>query len=207
MEKAKWSESFGFAAAPRSDEERSWQIRFITEVESETTRGAVLNITSFIDELLIKLLSSYFPNTEHAESLLKNLDSCISSIMNRANIAYALALIRKKEFEAIKVIARIRNEFAHKWDGSGFDVGELPKLIAKFPKEYFECIDGSNKAKFNLVCSQIIQELLERHRFASELKARLPKEYRDIFELPLEDRQKIMNNEISLISVLLRNTE
>ncbi|WLH11462.1 hypothetical protein PSH58_21795 [Pseudomonas hefeiensis] len=203
MSKSTLAESFGFSAMPRNNEEREWQIRFITEVESETTRGAVLNITSFIDELLIKLLSSYFPNTQHADSLLKNLDSCISSIMSRAHIAYALALVRRKEFEAIKIIARIRNEFAHKWDGSGFDAGELPKLIEKLPKDYFEYVDGSNKSKFNFVCSQIIQELLERHHYASELRLRLPEEYMDIFELPLEERQKILNNQKSLISLLL----
>lgn len=203
MSKSQLAESFGFMAAPRSDEEMKWQARFINEVESETTRGAVLNMTSFIDELLIKLLRSYFPNSQHADSLLKNLDSCISSIMDRANIAYALALLKKKEFEAIKIIARIRNEFAHKWDGSGFDSGEVPKLIEKLPRDYFEYVDGSNKSKFNFVCSQIIQEFLERHYYASHLSCGLPKEYMSIFDLTLEERQKIMKKERTLISVLL----
>jgi hypothetical protein len=203
MSKLQLAESFGFMAAPRSDEEMEWQARFINEVESETTRGAVLNMTSFIDELLIKLLRSYFPNSQHADSLLRNLDSCISSIMGRANIAYALALLKKKEFEAIKIIARIRNEFAHKWDGSGFDAGEVPKLIEKLPRDYFEYVDGSNKSKFNFVCSQIIQELLERHHYASELSFGLPKEYMSIFDVTLEERQKIMKNERTLVSILL----
>lgn len=206
MSKSELSESFGFIAAPRSNEEINWQARFIMEVESETTRGAVLNITSFIDELLIKLLLSYFPNSQHADSLLKSLDSCISSIMSRAHIAYALALLKKEEFEAVKIIARVRNEFAHKWDDSGFDSGELPKLIEKLPKKYFEYVDGSNKAKFNFVCSQIIQELLERHHYAAELNRRLPKEYISMFDLTLEERQAIMNNGKTLIStVLARN--
>lgn len=109
MSKAIWSEHFAFSAAPRDNDEMLWQARFIKEVEAETTRGAVLNITSFIDELLIKLLINYFPNTDHTASLLENLDTCMSSIMDRANIAFALALLKKKEFDAIKIIARIRN--------------------------------------------------------------------------------------------------
>lgn len=193
MAKSYWSEHFAFIAAPTTEEEMKWQLRFIEEVEAETTRGAVLNITSFIDELLIKLLSSYFPNSEHAKTLFANMDSCISSIMDRANIAYALALLKKKEFEAIKIIARIRNEFAHKWDGSDFDSGAVPKLIDKLPSEYFEYVDGTNKAKFNCVSSQIIQELLERRRYASHINARLPKEYRDIVAPPpLEERQQFL---------------
>lgn len=206
MGKAVWSESFGFMAAPRTEEEMEWQARFIAEVEAETTRGAVLNITSFIDELLIKLLSSYFPNSAHAESLLTNMDGCVSSIMDRANIAYALALLRKKEFNAIKIIARIRNEFAHKWDGSGFDSGGVPKLIDKFPKEYFEYVDGTNKAKFNCVTSQVIQELLERHRYAKGIHDRLPKEYKDIFDLTLEERQIILARENEQHNKILRRT-
>lgn len=188
MSKAVWSERFGFMAAASTEEERQWHARFIKEVESETTRGAVLNITSFIDELLIKLLSSYFPNTTHAQSLLTRLDGCLSSIMNRANIAYALALLREKEFKAIKIIAQIRNEFAHKWDESTFDTGKLPDLIKKLPKEYFQYVDGSNKAKFYCVTSQIIQELLERHKYASRINNALPKDYKDIFDLTPEAR-------------------
>ncbi|HBO4439369.1 hypothetical protein [Pseudomonas aeruginosa] len=203
MSKPQLSEGFGFMAAPRNDEELNWQARFIKEVESETTRGAVLNIVSFVDELLIKLLRSYFPNSQHADSLLSNLDSCISSIMDRANIAYALALLKKKEYEAIKIVARVRNEFAHKWDGSGFDTGKVPKLIEKLPEDYFEQFEGSNKAKFNFVCSQLIQELLERHYYATDLNCRLPKEYMSIFDLTLEERQQVMRNERSLISILL----
>lgn len=206
MQKEVWSEHFGFMSAPTTDEEKEWQERFIAEVENETTRGAVLNIVSFIDELLIKLLSSYFPNSAHAESLLSNMDSCISSIMDRANIAYALALLRKKEFDAIKILARIRNEFAHKWDGSCFDRGQIPKLINKFPKEYFERVDGSNRAKFNRVSSDIIQELLERHRYARRIHDRLPKEYKDIFDLSLEERQKIMALESKRYNGSLRPT-
>lgn len=119
------SESFGFISAPKNDEERSWQCRFISEVESETVRGAVLNITSFIDELLIRLLQSFFPNESKARDLLSSLDSCMSTLMHRANVAHALALIRDSEFEAIKVVARVRNEFAHKWDGSSFKSDEI----------------------------------------------------------------------------------
>jgi hypothetical protein len=192
MGKSILSESFGFIAASRNHEETEWQARFVAEVEAETTRGAVLNIVSFIDELLIKLLSSYFPNTDHSDSLLTSLDSCLSTIMDRANIAFALALLRKKEFDSIKIVARIRNEFAHKWEGAEFDSGPVSKLIGKLPLDYFEYVDGTNKAKFNRVCSQLIQELLERRRYAKGLNSRLPKEYKDIFDLSLKERQEIL---------------
>jgi DNA-binding MltR family transcriptional regulator len=194
MSKQVLSDSFGFISAHRTVEETSWQCRFIREVESETVRGAVLNITSFIDELLIRLLQSFFPNESKAKTLLSSLDSCMSTLMHRANVAHALALIRDNEFEAIKVVAKIRNEFAHKWDASSFESDEISKLVQKIPKQYFEGLDGTNKAKFMFICSQLIQELLDRHLYASHLRKRLPEVYLDMFDLPLEERQRLLRS-------------
>lgn len=195
MSKQMLSEYFGFMAVSGSQEENLWLARFAQEVESETTRGRVLNLTSFIDELLIKSLKNYFPNSAHADSLLTSLEGCLSTIIYRANIAYSLSLLRKREYEAIKIIAKVRNEFAHKWDGIDFESNEVSKLIKKLPSDYFEYFDGSNKARFQFVCSQIISELLERHKYARRIKERLPREYKDIFDLPLEERQKILRRE------------
>jgi len=191
MKKLIWSKNFGFSAVSKDEEDMHWKTRFINEIEKESPRGAVLTIVSFIDELLIKLLGSYFPNKEHASKLLADLDGCLSTIMHRANIAFSLALLRKKEYEAIKVLARIRNEFAHKWDGGGFDSKEISKLVSSFPGEYFKCIDGTNRAKFNCVASDIVQQLLSRSDYAVELRKKLPKTYKDIFDLSDEERKKL----------------
>ena len=67
-------------------------------------------------------------------------------------------------------------------------------------------MDGSNRAKFNRVSSDIIQELLERHRYARRIHDRLPKEYKDIFDLSLEERQKIMALESKRYNGSLRPT-
>lgn len=192
MTKETWSEHFGFFAAPKNEEEKIWQIRFISEVEKESPRGAVLTLVSFIDELLVKLLRSYFPNKDHASKLLTDLDGCLSTIMHRANIAFSLALLKEKEYKAIKVLARIRNEFAHKWDGTDFGNKEVSKLVKLFPAEYFEYVDGSNRAKFNCVASDVIQQLLDRSDYAVALHNKLPKEYRDIFDLTDEERKTLL---------------
>lgn len=190
MSKLILCEDFQFFSNPETEEEKFWEQRFYDAVDSETVRGAVLNITSFIDELLIKVLGSYFPNHSHAYKLLNSMDGCMSSIMDRANVAFSLSLLREREFHAIKIIARIRNEFAHKWDNSDFESEPVTKLIRKFPSYYFDLLDGTNRAKFNFVSSQIIQRLLKRHVHSAQLNALLPKEYTDIDDLPLENDVK-----------------
>ena len=195
MNKQMWSESFGFGCIVKNEEDALWKARFIKEVEKETSRGSVLTIVSFIDELLIKLLESYFPNKKHAEKLLSELDGCMSTIIHRANIAYSLALIRETEFNAIKVLARIRNVFAHQWDGISFESDEISKLVRKFPQEYFKYVDGSNKGRFNRVASSLVQELLGRSVYADHICKHLPNEYKDIFDLSDEERRKVLERE------------
>jgi hypothetical protein len=111
--------------------------------------------------------------------------------MHRANIAFSLALLREKEYKAIKVLARIRNEFAHKWDGTDFDNKEISKLVNSFPAEYFEYVDGTNRAKFNCVASDVVQQLLSRSDYVIRLCNILPKEYKDLFDLTDQERRQL----------------
>ncbi|CAE6717652.1 hypothetical protein R75465_01179 [Paraburkholderia aspalathi] len=112
--------------------------------------------------------------------------------MHRANVAFALSLLREREYKAIKVLARIRNEFAHKWDGTAFDTDEVSKLVKSFPPEYFIYVDGTNRAKFNRVASDVVQELLGRYQYAEEICQILPREYRSIFDLSDEERRQFL---------------
>ena len=169
------SENFGFIAAPETQLEEERLGRFILEVESETVRGMVLNITSFIDELLINLLLSYFPNRVKAEKLLLNdLGGCLGTIMDRANIAHALALITDEEFGSIKLIARVRNEFAHHWDGADFTQEKIVKLTCKLKHAVFESHDASPRAKFMFITGELVQQLLRRYEYALALRDQMP---------------------------------
>lgn len=179
--KITWSESFGFMSAPASEDEAAAQLRFITEVERESTRGAVLTIVSYIDELLVDLLKLYLPNKAHVAELVKRLEGCLSTIVYRADIAFALALLRKREYELIKILAKIRNEFAHNWEGEVFDSKDVAALADKL-RGKFQHVDGTNKAMFNCAASEIVQQLQQRRIYAARLGDRLPKEYRDAFD-------------------------
>lgn len=192
MSKSTLSGQFAFVAVPRTDEEEQFYADFFASVEAETLRGKVMNITSYIDESLIHLLREFLPNTEHTNKLLTNMDSCLSSIMDRANMAYALSLLRQREFEAIRCLAKIRNEFAHNWKRKDFVADSIDKIVRKFPEHYFEFFDGTNEAKYMFLSAQIIQSLMRREEYAAMLSKRLPTEYKDFSDLSLEERQDIL---------------
>lgn len=195
MSKLTLSGQFGFMSVARTPEEQQFYSDFYASVEAETLRGKVMNITSYIDESLIHLLSEFFPNTVHANKLLTNMDSCISTIMDRANMAYALSLLRQREFDAIRCLAKIRNEFAHNWKQKDFEVDSIDRIVRKFPEHYFKCLDGTNEAKYMFLSAQIIQDLMHREEYAAQLRKVLPTEYKDIFDLSLEERQQILRND------------
>lgn len=174
MEQSLPQETIDFQTIPSTQENMLWQERFYSEFESETTRGKVLNITSFIDELLIKLVSAFMPNTGHTQHLLFSVNTCLSTIMDRANLLLALSILQKDEFDAIKMITRIRNEFAHRWDQSSFDTDAMNKHIKKMPKHYLADYEGSNQAKFHYVCTCVVEALMARQPYATKLGEQLP---------------------------------
>lgn len=171
----KLSESFGFIAAPETKSEEERLGNFVREVESETVRGMVLNITSFIDEQLITLLLSYFPNQQKAEKLLlEDMGGCLGTVMDRANIAHVLALITDSEFAWIRLIARIRNEFAHHWDGADFAQTKIIKLTSKLTHPVFDSHDASPRARFMFVAGELVQYLSRRNEYAIALREQMP---------------------------------
>ncbi|MDE2420923.1 MAG: hypothetical protein KGO49_07065 [Gammaproteobacteria bacterium] len=207
---AKLGESLSFIASLESEEYNKMLSDFASAVETETERGAVLNIVSFIDERLIALLNGFFPNKLKTKALIEQLDgSPLSTLMYRAKIANVLYLITDNEYEAIKIMAMIRNEFAHNW-GTAWSNSELTdnfkKAIKKLltlsyaeelKKMYRGEIEGSNKGWFFYISSKVISDLLARQSYAENLGKRLPEKYISIFDLPIEERKRIIMAEQS----------
>jgi len=194
------SEDFFFIS---TDKDMEWKSRFITEVNKESIRGLVLTTVSFIDELLIKILKAYFPDKDYANKLLNDLDGCLSTISYRSNICYALALIHEQEHKSIKILARIRNEFAHKWDGTNFDNECISKLVSSFSPKYFLGKTGNNKAKFIRVASNTIQNLSIRIERTEKICNLLPKKLIYFEDLSEEERTNFLNNKTGSNNILL----
>ena len=62
MSKSKLAEPFGFVSLSEADADIASNLRFIKEAETESSRGAVLTIVSFIEEQLTKTLLAFFPD-------------------------------------------------------------------------------------------------------------------------------------------------
>jgi DNA-binding MltR family transcriptional regulator len=86
---------------------------------------------AYLDSLLEALFRTIFVTEKEEADLLLGPDKALGSNGAKYQLAYCLGLIEKDQFNDLKMIARIRNTFAHKYNVRSFDHEEPSKFIAK----------------------------------------------------------------------------
>lgn len=111
------------------------------QIDTETDRGLVLSMTSFIEAQLSEILQSFLISNSSSKKLLKNI-----SYDRNVTICHALGLINDHEQEILINIPTIRKHFAHKWEVS-FDNECVANSVNKLSKDMFQFKndDESNK--------------------------------------------------------------
>ena len=112
-----------------SDLDVSDLIAFLQELRNETDRGLALVSAAVIDEKLAQTLAAFFQDDgEMAQQILGvdlRREAALSSFSARADAAFALGLIERREYDEIGIVRRIRNEFAHARHGLRFELLRL----------------------------------------------------------------------------------
>ncbi|MEL3892536.1 MltR family transcriptional regulator [Ferrovibrio sp. MS7] len=103
-------------------------------MDNESDRGKVLVIIASIDETLRQMVLAHLIDAEESQKIV-GIDGALGPLVARARMCYALGFISKCEYEEIKTLAKIRNEFAHKPDCS-FDEPAVVKLCSKLSTEF-----------------------------------------------------------------------
>lgn len=103
--------------AKQLDDDAGW----LTEFQSETERGAAILCAAFLDSSIEALIASYLVDDAKELGRLFEPGMPLSAFVVRAQMAYALGLLTKGALEDIKILAKIRNKFAHKLHGLTFD--------------------------------------------------------------------------------------
>lgn len=86
---------------------------FLPILNDESDRGMTLIATSFLDELLGRILESFFVEGEDASRLMKGFNAPLSSFSSRISACVALGLINAREGAELNTLRKIRNQFAH----------------------------------------------------------------------------------------------
>lgn len=107
--------------------------QFLQEFQSETDRGAALVGAALIDLRLSETLKAFFVDCSSSRALLKDgVEGALGAFGSRTLACHALGLIDDAEKETCNLIAKIRNQFAHKAHGTSFDTQAIKDHCGRF---------------------------------------------------------------------------
>ncbi len=156
--------------------------QFLELLDNESDRGKVLISTGFMEEQLREVLTSFMLDCPKAKEFVGGGNAPLSTFSSRITGCYVLGLITKDEHDALDLIRKIRNEFAH----NIHTTFESPKvadrcreLVKKEPFKSTVEEMGDNKRKsviyFITVAGSLITLLTERPDIIAQKRCSLPK--------------------------------
>lgn len=95
-----------------------WQI-WMDEFQNESDRACALLGAAFLDDQLRQLLEHFFVDDRQIAGLFENA-SALSTFSSRIELAFALGFIALRELRDLRIIRKIRNDFAHGLMGLSF---------------------------------------------------------------------------------------
>lgn len=100
------------------------------ELEKESDRGCALLAAAFLENELAALLDYFLVETsESFKKQLFDFNGPLGTFSSRIKIAYALGLISRKTKDALDLIRKIRNRFAHLIDSLNFESKGIKELV------------------------------------------------------------------------------
>jgi DNA-binding MltR family transcriptional regulator len=102
----------------------------LSALHSRTHAGTVIAASTKIENVLEKLLLAYMRSlTKKEHARLFRGYGPLSSFAAKTEMAYALKMIPKEMFEALNILRRLRNEFAHSEEMVDFSHHKIKPLF------------------------------------------------------------------------------
>ncbi len=140
--------------------------RFMEDLQQETDRGVALVAAAFLDDVLTSTLRGAFVDDEApVNELLAH-----GGFGGRINLAYCMALIKRTEYDDLKIILDIRKEFGHKHHPASFEEAGVKQRCEKLNLKRYLAIPGIRRlaaaARFRMILavSLLASTLLGRAR-------------------------------------------
>jgi hypothetical protein len=129
---------------------------FIEATSKETDRSLAVIAGCYIDNLLERLLRTFFISDSRVSHLFKS-DHILQTYNAKVSIAYFSGLIPKIMFDDLQKIGEIRNKFAHSiLDNFDFHNEDIERKIGQCnlrPKTLDN--DKANRLKFTIIVTQL----------------------------------------------------
>lgn len=137
---------------------------FWRDLEEESDRGIALAAGAFFENILGECLANYFAACSASTNLLSS-PSGLRNFSSRLDCCRALRIIDDKNYTALNLIGKIRNDFAHNLLAKFSDEGMSDRVSELFRRLYpdpeYRLVDESARKTFAFCCLVVA---LENHR-------------------------------------------
>lgn len=139
-------------------------------------RALVLTLAAFAEDTLKKLLIGYMREEKQAKELVEGFNAPLGTFAARSKAALVMGLIHREQYDDLEVLRRIRNAFAHDWQGVSFDRNDIKALIGQlhaYTLDHTE-IGGDGRDKLRGTLTTILIELRVLHKQLKRKAVRTP---------------------------------
>jgi len=147
------------------------------EIFKQSDRASAVVSGGILEEILQRMITAFFlPNPNINQSMFDGL-APISTFGAKIDLSYHLGLLNKKEYEDLKLIKKIRNDFAHSIKGINFNTENIKDRCLQLntlngtnpPKEIYENIKNI-KALFQINTTMLATILFAKTEEIKHLK-------------------------------------
>lgn len=124
----------------------------------EDDRGLVLSMAAFAEDILGRLIRAFLLDVKAAEEIVSGFNAPLGTLSARIKACHALGLLSDEQFSDLEHLRKIRNEFAHNWDGCSFSNPMITRHIQQMNESR---LDGSQKTSAAKIRSSICCILVE----------------------------------------------
>lgn len=136
--------------------------RFMRSIRQQDDRAMVLSLAAFAEDTLGRLLLAYMVDCKQAKELVEGFNAPLGTVSSRIKAAYAIGLLLKAQHDDLDIARKIRNRFAHDWEGVTLESNDIQALIGQLRchtlKSHKKPFEGSPRERLIEAISTICVE-------------------------------------------------
>lgn len=105
--------------------------RFTNLIRKQEDQAMVLSLATFLEDTLGRLLIAYFRTCKATKDLVEGFNAPLGTFGSRIKAVYAFGLVTDEQFKDMEVLRKIRNQFAHNWEGVTLEQNDIQSLIGQ----------------------------------------------------------------------------
>lgn len=135
--------------------------RFMSAIREQDDQAMVLLLATFLEDTLGRLLLAYFRSGKATKDLVEGFNAPLGTFGSRIKAVYAFGLVTDEQFKDMEILRKVRNHFAHNWEGVSFERNDLQSLIGQLSDYTVDNrpIEGGSREKLLGTLSTCCMEL------------------------------------------------